>query len=304
MFICKALFLNVGLIYQAWYIAPEQCMDDANPPFAYGPRFDLSYYQTVSGYGGALASLTGVVVFDMTIQYWNVRAAFWVTTAVNCLTTIFELMILQRWNQYAFGFDPNTNHSPLVDQMFFILGAQAIDKLLDMLDSLPQTVLIGKLCPKNMEAQIFAILAALSNFGSSIAYVNAAIVAEILGVRFARDPSTGIWECSNPPGPLGIDMAGWLKLCATFFLPLSTIPFTWCCLPNVRLCDDMLGEDTGDELMETRASQPKSFSMEDPESQPPKKASFDPYKSPQENFWVATAKNSLISGGVSRDHIF
>jgi len=66
----------------------------------------------------------------------------------------------------------------------------------------------------------------------------------------------------------------------------------------------MLGEDTGDELMETRASQPKSFSMEDPESQPPKKASFDPYKSPQENFWVATAKNSLISGGVSRDHIF
>jgi len=129
-------------------------------------------------------------------------------------------MILQRWNQYAFGFDPNTNHSPLVDQMFFILGAQAIDKLLDMLDSLPQTVLIGKLCPKNMEAQIFAILAALSNFGSSIAYVNAAIVAEILGVRFARDPSTGIWECSNPPGPLGIDMAGWLKLCATFFLPM------------------------------------------------------------------------------------
>jgi len=285
------LFLNTGLIFQAWYTAPEQCMLDANPPFDIGPRFSVSYYQTVSGYGGTLASLTGVVIFDRTIQYWNVRAAFWVTTAVNCLTTIFELMILQRWNQYAFGFDPNTNHSPLMDQMFFVLGAQAIDKLLDMLDSLPQTVLIGKLCPKNMEAQLFAILASLSNFGSSVAYVNASIVALILGVDFSRDSSTGIWTCSNPPGPMGITSTGWLKLIATFFLPLSTIPFTWCCLPNCRLSDDMLEEDGGEEMQEDLA--------------PPEKAlSFDPNKSTNQDYWVSVSKNSLLAQGASRDIIY
>merc|ERR1719330_1305965 len=182
-------------------------MLSAEEPFPLGPRFDVTYYQTVSGYGGTLASLAGVVIFDRTIQFWNVRAAFWFTTAVNALTTIFELMILERWNQRLFGFDPNVNRNTNVDRAFFILGAQAIDKLLDMLDSLPQTVLIGKLCPKGMEAQVFAILASLSNFGSNVAYINGSIVAQVLGVKFSKyedENENVIWTCSNPPGPLGL----------------------------------------------------------------------------------------------------
>merc|ERR1719162_2359101 len=135
MFICKALYLNVGLIVQYWYTADTDCFTRANPPFSLGPGFENSYYQTVSGYGGTLASLLGVVVFDRTIQFWNVRKAFWLTTAVNALTTIFELSMLERWNQRWFGYDPDINPNTNVDRAFFILGAQAIDKLLDMLDS-------------------------------------------------------------------------------------------------------------------------------------------------------------------------
>merc|ERR1719512_576662 len=109
-------------------------------------------------------------------------------------------MIIERWNQSLFGDVANPNL--WVDRGFFILGAQAIDKLLDMLDSMPQSVLIGKLCPKGSEAQVFAILAALSNFGSNVAYISGSIVAQLYGVSFLNKDD--VWTCSNPMGPLGI----------------------------------------------------------------------------------------------------
>merc|ERR1719512_411344 len=117
-------------------------------------------------------------------------------------------MIIERWNQSLFGDVANPNL--WVDRAFFILGAQAIDKLLDMLDSLPQTVLIGKLCPKGMEAQVFAILASLSNFGSNVAYINGSIVAQILGVKLTPPSSDNPdWTCANPPAWWGISSLGW-----------------------------------------------------------------------------------------------
>merc|ERR1712127_154196 len=142
------------------------------------------------------------------------------------------------------GNDPTVIGSPnkFADQMFFLFGAQAIDRLVDMLDSMPSTVLIGKLCPVGMEAQIFAILAALSNFGSSIAYVNASIVQAVLGIKLNKIEDD-LWECSNPVGLFGISSVGWLKLLGTAVLPLMTVPFTWCCLPDLYLNDNFFADD-------------------------------------------------------------
>jgi hypothetical protein len=242
VFLSKAFQLNIGFILQYWYIAPDECMTKAVQPFPLGPRFTNSYYQMVSGYGGTLASLVAVVIFDRTIQFWNVRAAFCATTFVNCLATIFELMILERWNQRLFGIDL-ANPDPWVDQAFFIVGAKGIERLLETLEGLPVTVLIGKLCPKNVEAQVFAILACLANFGGSVAYINGSIIAQVLEVKFEKDSGTDTWHCSNPMDSWGfMSMVGWLKMVATFFLPLAVIPFALCLLPNIKLSDDMLGE--------------------------------------------------------------
>merc|ERR1719410_2059323 len=253
MFLCKTLYLNIGLILQYYYIADETCFKNRpDGPVPNGPMFTNEYYQFVSAYGGTIASLAGVALFDTYMQTWKVRMAFWLTTAVNAVTTIFDLMVVERWNQRLFGIDPTVETKRYPDQIFFIFGAQAIDRMLDMLDSLPQTVLIGKLCPKNMEAQVFAILAALSNFGNSVAGVNGSIVAASLGVKLspppADEPELG-WTCTNPKLALGISALGWCKILATFVLPLSTIPFTWCCLPDVRLNEDMLAAEVFEEEM-------------------------------------------------------
>jgi hypothetical protein len=171
---------------------------------------------------------------------------------------MFDIMLIERWNQRLFGFNPRKDPedaSPIVDQMLFMFGANAIDKLLDMLDTLPESVLIGKLCPRGMEAQVFANLVSLYNFGTALAGINGSIVAGLLGIelhiteKHVDDKSLDKWECTNPELWLGISALAWLKFISNFVLPLCTIPFTWMCLPDAYLDDDLLGEgdDEGDD---------------------------------------------------------
>lgn len=286
MFMCKGLYLNINYLLQYYYTAPSSCLPEKSLP-----GFGTGYYQTVSSYGGTVASLTGVVVFDRTVQFWNVRAAFWVTTFVNCFTSIFDLMLIERWNQGIFGYDvAKGEKSTFLDQSLFILGAQAIDRLLDMLDSLPQTVLIGKLCPKGMEAQVFAVLAALSNYGNSVASVNGAIVSTSLGLVLEPGPTKDDpWTCANPDLALGLSALAWCKILACVVLPLCTIPFTWICLPNVLLTDDMLGdgEEGGGETAPGNDAA-RSFNIEAGGQQP------GYHKSGSQAMWIQTSKASLL----------
>jgi len=260
MFLCRALYLNVGNQLQFYYTADANCF--TNIETGYGPMFSLSYYNTASGYGGTIATLGGVALFDRYIQFWKVRQAFWVTTAVNCCTAVLDVMLIERWTQRMAGRDPTVEgeNNQVFDMLFFVLGAQAIDRLVDMLDNMPSTVLIGKLCPQGMEAQVFSILAALSNFGSSIGYVNGSIVQLAMGITLSSSTVEieGIklknFDCANPMrGP--ISSLGWLKLIGVFFLPLTTVPFTWVCLPDLYLDEDFHAQDHGVEL-EANGQQP------------------------------------------------
>lgn len=262
MFLCKAMYLNIGTQLTFYYTADANCFP--NIETGYGPMFSLSYYNTASGYGGTIATLGGVALFDRYVQFWKVRQAFWVTTAVNCCTSVLDLMLIERWTQRIVGRDPTIegDASKVFDMLFFVFGAQAIDRLVDMLDNMPSTVLIGKLCPAGMEAQVFSVLAALSNFGSSIGYVNGSIAQLAMGVKLSTDKQTieGIkltnYRCENPMyGP--ISALGWLKLIGVMFLPLCTVPFTWVCLPDLYLDEDFHAQDDGVEL-ESNDQQPNA----------------------------------------------
>lgn len=294
IFMTRSFYLNTSFIMQYWYTANDTCF----VTFDTGPKFSLTYYQTVSNYGGAVAALAGVVIFDRTIQFWPVRAAFWVTTVVNCATCIFELTILERWNQQLFGYDPSKGQtSEVIDQLFFIFGANAIEKLIDMLDSMPSTVLIGKLCPKGMEAQVFAILASLSNFGSNVGYITGTIAAEVAEVRMKQIPGNPVlYDCKNEDGPLGISNLGWLKIIGTAILPMCTVPFTWCLLPSMNLNDDFLGEDEQATELTTNLETGNQGEPEPPAPMTAGSRTASGFKSGNQDMWIDTARASLLSG--------
>merc|ERR1711920_823294 len=160
-----------------------------------------------------------------------------------------------------------------------------------MLNSMPQTVLIGKLCPKGMEAQTFAVLAALSNFGSNVAFVNGAIAAQVMGVSFAK-------LSTNPPGPLGIRQLGWLKLLATFWLPLATVPFTWLFLPDINLNDDFLTAVEDQTELTENLEPGTSFAHGSSGAgggNSKVTGSFLGGKSDDQQMWVSASRKSLVS---------
>jgi len=220
-----------------------------------GPGFPLWYYQFFGSLIGAAAGTVAVFIFEKVIVFWNVRAAFWVTTVFQMFSTMLEIAVLERWNHKMFGTDPKNDDDRMVDYSFFLLGTQAIEKIIDMLDFMPCNVLIGKLCPRGMEATIFAILAGSQNYGTQIAYVNGGIAMQLLEVKMgAAALSSG--GCQNPEAFFGLRSLTFARICGGILLPAITIPLTFLLLPNRGLNDDFLDEDDGTELVEAGGAAP------------------------------------------------
>jgi len=217
------------------------------------PGFPLWYYQFFGSLIGAAAGTVAVFIFEKVIVFWNVRAAFWVTTVFQMISALVEIAVLQRWNHALFGTDPKNDDDRLVDYSFFLLGTQAIDKIIEMLDFMPCNILIGKLCPRGMEATIFAILAGSQNYGSNIASVNGGIAMQLLEVKLAAKVEGG---CQNPEAFFGLRSLTFARICGGILLPAITIPLTFVLLPNRGLSDDFLDEDDGTELVEAGGPAP------------------------------------------------
>jgi len=257
MFLCSALRLFFNGTLQGWYTyrnfigwpseSSDPCEGSDDPDciswcIKSGPGFETNYYQFVGNFVGAIAATFAVVLFEMFISKWSVRAAFWVTTMFQMFSTCLELAILQRWNHSMFGTDPLEPGSAWVDQLFFLVGAQALDKIIEMLDFMPCNVLIGKLCPAGMEATIFAVLAGSQNFGTNLARVFGALAVEYLGVSF----TSGSNKCTNPVyeiGPISLTGLACARAAGGILLPALTIPLTFVLLPNRNLNDNFLDED-------------------------------------------------------------
>jgi len=259
MFLCSALRLFFSGTLQGWYTfrneaglpAETENTCGANEtnciPYCIrdGPGFSTSFYQLWGNFIGAIAAVFAVMIFDNVIVKWNVRPAFWVTTVFQMGSTMLEVAIIERWNHKPFGTTPGVDQT--VDQWFFLFGPLCIEKIVEMLDFMPCNVLIGNLCPKNMEATIFAVLAGSQNFGSNIARVMGALVVEKLGVNFHN---TQYEKCMNPRvdwffGLTGLAVA---RVAGGILLPAITVPLTFCMLPNKPLAEKYEDDDDGREV--------------------------------------------------------
>lgn len=260
MFLCSTLRLFFSSTLQVWYTSPNladatvKCAaaEDCNPYIPAqveqyycirnGPFFGVGYYNFAGNLIGAGASIAAVIIFEKFIVSWNVRAAFWVTTGFSMISCLFEVTILERANHSLFGTDPELPENQWIDQIFFVVGAQALDKIIEMLDFMPCNILIGQLCPPSMEASIFAVLAGSQNFGSNLANIFGSIVVEELGVVF-RTREGEPFTCPNPDAMLGFSGLATARIIGGVFLPALTIPLTFVLLPDKQLFDKFLDDE-------------------------------------------------------------
>jgi len=98
-----------------------------------------------------------------------------------------------------------------------------------MMDTMPQIVLLSKLCPPGMESVVYSLLAGCMNFGAAVASSVGSLAIDRFGIRTPADGTA----CT-------FDNLGWLIFFCHVCLPLLTVPLTFVLVPAAKMTDDLL----------------------------------------------------------------
>eukprot|EP00804_Cyclotella_cryptica_P008767 CCRYP_015626-RB/>CCRYP_015626-RB protein AED:0.19 eAED:0.19 QI:188/0.88/0.9/1/0.77/0.7/10/1719/673 len=142
---------TIGSALSYFYTASEECLPD-------GPHFSYTYYITVTGIVSSVVSFLAVVLYQATISSWRFRPAFMFTIVAGSLSTIIDVVIVQRWN-ISFG---------ISDKLFFFLGNAVFESLVGILLGLPMSAIFAKIAPPGMESAVFAYVVGIQNFGNML----------------------------------------------------------------------------------------------------------------------------------------
>jgi hypothetical protein len=177
---------------------------------------------------GSVFSILGVALFQRTMSGWDFRPVFWVTTVIKICASFVDISIVNRWN-LDIG---------LPDAAAYMMGNAIIMQLAETLDFMPAVVLTSKLCPKEVESTVYAVLAGFQNFGIQLSRTVGVAFLGWFGVRAQLSPD---YDPENPDPDLGCDFSHlpYLLLTAHTLLPMLTIPLTFLLIPDCNMKDDL-----------------------------------------------------------------
>lgn len=218
MTIAKAIvfiYLNLLLYLQLpgaldnFYRASETC-------FPEGPHFSYTFYVTVSAIIGNVGGLVGVTAFTYIFSKQSYCCTFIVTTIVQVIASIFDIIIVKRWNLYI----------GIPDHAMYILGDAIVYEVCYYIAWMPMVVLLSRVCPRGSESMVYALVAGFGNMGSSMSSSIGSLLMELVWPV----TSTGVCDFHNVP---------MLLLVGHILLPLLIIPLAFFMLPRARICDDI-----------------------------------------------------------------
>lgn len=215
MFLSSMLYVSLPGALDYWFTADEQCVKD-------GPHFSFTYYVTYASIVGSVAGAVGVAAFQTFLSRGNFRTAFWTTCIVKLAASFFDIFIVKRYNKLL----------GIPDKLAFLLGDAIIFQVASMLDFMPAVVLTSKVCPKGMEASVYALLASYQNLGANVSRTLGVALIDFLGIKTTV-------PCDFTKLPLAI-------LIAHVLLPLLVFPLVFILIPDAKMTDDILGVNAGD----------------------------------------------------------
>eukprot|EP00760_Papus_ankaliazontas_P039312 PhM_4_TR9530/c0_g1_i1/m.51141 len=211
MFLKEILYIQITGALDYFYTASTKCL-------AGGPAFSYTYYQTFTQIVGYAASAVGVSMFQTFLGESTFRRAFCVTIAIKIIASLFDIVMVLRWN-VAWG---------VPDKVMYFFGDAITANLVAMMDFMPAVVLTSKLCPKGYEASVFALLASFQNFGQNVSRSLGGVMMDFFHIR--ADEETN--ECDFSGLPL-------LLIIAHVLIPLLNIPLTFMLIPDANMKDEM-----------------------------------------------------------------
>ena len=162
---------------------------------------------------GYVAGFLGTMLYASLFQSWPFRRIIGMCQLLLVLANFLDVIWIYRLNV----------HFGIRDEVF-AFGEEAFVDVIDQIQSQAFFIFAVKLCPRDVEASMFALFMGLSNFGYDVGrYAGTAVMSLLGGV--------------SAPGYDGIGAFMWVKTLSRL-LPLLSVPFL---VPSGRPSDSAVG---------------------------------------------------------------
>jgi len=212
-FIQTSLSLQMGgAAFYFFTDTPEQ--------YPEGPHFSEFFFNSVMGTAGAVCSLIGIYLYQRYMSNWTYRNLLVFTNVTYFILSCFDIVLFTRLN-VKLGI-PDTA---------FVLSATCLGSVISQWKWMPGVVILSHLCPKGMEAIMYALLAGCHNLGNMVAASCGAYLLVLLDVR-----------PSGAPGETKQFENLWIASAINTALPVITIILLFWLIPNARQDESLMEE--------------------------------------------------------------
>jgi folate/biopterin transporter len=136
-----------------------------------GPHFSKQFYSMILPLVGSFFTIIGISVYNRMAGGYTYRRMYIVGNLLYCFCSLFDIVFYLRVNK-RFG----------INDHVFVLGSSAFQTVLGTWLWMPSTVIMSLLCPRGMEAIMFALLAGCHNLGATISNNLGAVLIEWLEI--------------------------------------------------------------------------------------------------------------------------
>lgn len=169
-----------------------------------------------------VSGIAGVLFFRKVLIAMSLRKLFFWIVVASVALSLPALGLVYGWYAW-FGLSPQV----------FAMADTLVTGPLSEIGFLPLLVLVARICPKGIEATMFAVLASLMNIGLAVSDLGGGFLAHIFDIRQAADPLGANY--------LHLDTALWIAILSSF-LPLPFLRF----LPETRVEGEAEGTLSGE----------------------------------------------------------
>jgi hypothetical protein len=191
---------------------------DTPQQYPEGPHFTPFFYTTVIGIIGSSCSLLGIYFYNCYMTGWRYRNLLVMANVIYTVLTAIDIVMFTRVN-VRWG----------IPDQFFVLSSGAMEHVVGQWMYMPQVVLLSYLCPKGMEATMYALLAGCANLGNNISSIVGAWLLEELNCRpSGADAESGQFENL------------WKAAAVSVTLPAATIVLIFWMVPDAKQGDTII----------------------------------------------------------------
>jgi len=209
-----ALNLSIGGATFYFYTDPPE-------QFPEGPHFSPWFFASTMGLVSACMSIVGLALYTKYMKNWGYRALILFSNSLVTVLSLLDALMFLRLNVRV-G----------IPDAVFVLGSSVMTTVIKQWQWMPGVVVLSQLCPKGMEATMFALLAGCANLGGQIADYLGAYMLSTLGVH-----------PSGAPGESHMFDNLWKASVVSTLLPAVTILFIPVLIPSAKQTDKLLLEN-------------------------------------------------------------